>query len=56
MEDAKEKIKDKFDLEERTAEFGEQIISFVKKLPKNEITRPRIKRRKLGSYDRRKRN
>lgn len=28
-----------YDLEERTAKFGEMIIDFVKKLPKNEINR-----------------
>lgn len=32
----------KFDLEERTARFGEEIIEFVKELPKNEVTRPLI--------------
>lgn len=32
----------KFDLEERTARFGENIIDFVGKIPKNEITRPLI--------------
>ena len=31
-----------YDLEERTAKFGEEIIKFVKNLPKNEITRPLI--------------
>ena len=31
-----------FDLEERTAKLGEEIIKFCKKLPKNEITRPII--------------
>jgi len=35
-------INKKFDLEERTAKFGENIIKFVKELPKNEITRPLI--------------
>ena len=35
-------INKKFDLEERTAKFGEDIIRFVKKLPKNEITKPLI--------------
>ena len=29
----------KYDLEERTARFGEQIIEFAKKTPINEITR-----------------
>ncbi len=31
-----------YDLEERTAKFGENIIDFLKTLPKNEITRPLI--------------
>ena len=31
-----------YDLEERTAKFGEQIIDFVKILPKNIITNPII--------------
>jgi len=32
----------KFDLEERTARFGESIIEFAKKIPKNVITVPLI--------------
>ncbi|MDD2730756.1 MAG: four helix bundle protein [Candidatus Portnoybacteria bacterium] len=32
----------KYDLEERTAKFGEKVIKFCKDLPKNEITRPLI--------------
>ena len=28
----------KYDLEERTAKFGEAVIEFAKKVPKNEIT------------------
>ena len=32
----------KFDLEERTAKFGENIIEFAKKIPKNPITLPLI--------------
>lgn len=32
----------KFDLEERTAKFGEEIIKFCRLLPKNEITLPII--------------
>ena len=32
--------KQKYDLEERTAKFGEDSIEFLKKIPKNEITRP----------------
>ena len=34
--------KDKYDLEERTAKFGEDVIRFCQKMPKNEITRPVI--------------
>ena len=34
--------KPKFDLEERTAKFGENVIKFCKDLPKNDITRPII--------------
>lgn len=32
----------KYDLEERTAKFGESIIEFAKKVPKNVITIPLI--------------
>ncbi|OHA90562.1 MAG: four helix bundle protein [Candidatus Zambryskibacteria bacterium RIFCSPHIGHO2_01_FULL_44_22b] len=32
----------KYDLEERTAKFGEDIIKFCNALPRNEITRPLI--------------
>jgi len=31
-----------YDLEERTATFGEEVIRFAQKIPKNEITRPLI--------------
>ena len=31
-----------YDLEERTARFGEDVIEFVKKLRKNDINRPLI--------------
>lgn len=31
-----------YDLEDRTAEFGEAVISLVKSLPRNEITKPLI--------------
>lgn len=31
-----------YDLEERTAVFGENVIDFVRVLPKNEINRPLI--------------
>ena len=37
-----ESPKNKYDLEERTARFGEDIIRFCQKMPKNEITRPTI--------------
>lgn len=32
----------KYDLEERTAKFGEEILKFCRDLPKDEITRPLI--------------
>lgn len=35
-------VKKKYDLEERTAKFGEEIIKFCKEIPKNDITRPII--------------
>jgi four helix bundle protein len=31
-----------YDLEERTAKFGEEVIKFARKIPKDEITRPII--------------
>ena len=34
--------KPKYDLEDRTAKFGENIIEFAKKIPKNPITIPLI--------------
>lgn len=34
--------KNKYDLEERTAKFGEEVIKFCQSIPKNEITRPII--------------
>ena len=34
-DDAEKKEKPKFDLEERTARFGEAIIRFAKKIPRN---------------------
>jgi len=34
--------KPKYDLEERTAKFGEEIIKFAQKIPKNPITLPII--------------
>ena len=35
-------LKMSYDLEERTALFGENVIVFVAKLPRNEVTRPLI--------------
>ncbi|MFH1535722.1 MAG: four helix bundle protein [Patescibacteria group bacterium] len=32
----------KYDLEERTAKFGEEIIKFAKKIPENSVTKPLI--------------
>ena len=32
-----------YDLEERTAKFGERIIEFAKKIPKNDLTIPLIR-------------
>ena len=32
----------KFDLEERTARFGESVIAFAKKIPRNPVTLPLI--------------
>jgi len=32
----------KYDLEERTAKFGEEIINFAKRIPKNSVTLPII--------------
>ena len=37
-----EKSKQKFDLEERTIKFSEQVIGFVKRLPQDVITKPLI--------------
>jgi four helix bundle protein len=34
--------KNKYNLEERTAKFGEEIIKFAKKIPKNLVTIPLI--------------
>ena len=31
--------KDKYDLEERTAKFGEDVIKFCRDMPRNELTR-----------------
>lgn len=38
----KDKNKKVYDLEERTAKFGEAVIEFAKKIPKNAITFPLI--------------
>lgn len=38
----KDKKKKVYDLEERTAKFGENIIEFAKKVPKNVVTIPLI--------------
>ena len=38
----------KYDLEERTAKFGEDIILFCKKVPRGPITDPLITSRELG--------
>jgi four helix bundle protein len=35
-------INKKYDLEERTAKFGESVIEIAMKVPRNEITRPLI--------------
>ncbi|MCK4800197.1 four helix bundle protein [Candidatus Parcubacteria bacterium] len=37
-----ENSNNKYDLEERTAKFGEEIVKFSKKIPKNVITLPII--------------
>lgn len=34
--------KNKYDLEERTAKFGEEVIKFAKKIPVNWVTKPLI--------------
>lgn len=35
----------KFDLEERTARFGESIVNLTSKIPRNEVTKPLITQR-----------
>ncbi|MFW6143828.1 MAG: four helix bundle protein [Patescibacteria group bacterium] len=35
-------VKKNYDLEERTAKFGEDVVRFVEDLPKNEVSRPII--------------
>lgn len=42
MTNTQSPIKIKFDLEERTARFGENIIKFCKKIPRSLITDPLI--------------
>lgn len=42
MPNAKKTNNLKYDLEERTAEFGENIIKFAKKIPNNSATNPLI--------------
>lgn len=39
---ANDKNKKEFDLEERTARFGEEAIRFAQTINKNEITKPLI--------------
>lgn len=42
MSDGEHSKKPEFDLEERTAQFGEAVIGFAKTVPKNPITLPLI--------------
>ena len=42
MSNDEKKSTDKYDLEERTARFGEAIIVFAKKVPRNVVTIPLI--------------
>lgn len=42
MEEGKSNNKDNYDLEERTAKFGERIIQFTKKIPKTTAGFPLI--------------
>jgi four helix bundle protein len=42
-ENASQTCERKFDLEERTAKFGEAIIRFLKQLPKDAVTVPLVK-------------
>jgi len=42
MTNETQNLKPKYDLEERTAKFGEDIIDFLRSIPKDEITRPII--------------
>ena len=40
--DGKQPVAPKFDLEERTAVFGETVVRFAKKIPQNPVTIPLI--------------
>ncbi len=42
MTNEQKPINKEFDLEERTAVFGEAVIDYVRTLPRNEVTRPLI--------------
>lgn len=42
MTNVETQTRTKYDLEERTAKFGEQVILFTRKVPVSEITRPLI--------------
>ena len=43
IQNPNDKDKKKYDLEERTARFGEDIIGFAKAIPKNTVTVPLIR-------------
>lgn len=40
MNKSQDPMNKKFDLEERTGKFGEEVVEFAKDMPKNEVTRP----------------
>jgi four helix bundle protein len=42
LEEPRQRYQGKYDLEERTARFGESIIRFAKTVPENAVTRPLI--------------
>ena|SRR3989338_5540609 len=42
MEEEKKRGERRYDLEERTAKFGEAVILFAKKIPENNVIRPVI--------------
>ena len=44
MPSAKDAMPAKYDLEERTARFGETAVGFAKNIPKNSRTAPRFRR------------